>query len=440
MLTRCCVAFALFSSLLCAQSTGEAFRRFLDNAFEELLKDNPTLANSFGRQANAGQWTDLSPAARASRKARSVRWHSELKRFDRTQLNETDRLYYDWFSYQVDRLVEAGRYPNEVLAIDPLFTGPHISVPARLQRQPARSVADYEQLLALLRAVPVYVEQHIALLQEGLREGITAPQIILRDLPAQIDTLIVGAPQKSQFMAAFQRFPSSISEADRQALTKEAAALVDGGVFPVFRKLRDFLANDYIPRSRTTISRSALPNGPAWYALNVREYTTTTLSAREIHELGLREVKRIRAQMDTIREETGFRGNHAEFLTFLRTAPQFYYTKPEDLLTSFRDLCKRIDPELPRLFRTLPRTPYGVIPTPDHIAPSDTTARYIRSSADGLRPGYFQVNTYKLDSRPKYEMEALALHEAVPGHHLQLALALEREETPAILRIGGTTA
>lgn len=427
--------FILLSSEVFSQDTASEFHEFLRQAFEDELKEQPSLASSFGHRELAGRWRDLSPEAIELRKVLLQKLQADLKRFHRAQLGETDRFYYDVFTYDVERRVEAARYPSELLAIDQLFNGPQITIPGVLRRQPTRTTQDYETQLELLRAAPRFVDQSIALLQQGVRQRITQPAIVLRELPAQIDKLTSGSPQKSAFMTAFNNFPASMPEAERQRLYKEAAAIVDGSVFPAFRRLRNYLADEYIPKSRASIALGALPNGASWYAFNARLYTTTKTTPEEIHQLGLREVNRIRAEMDTIRKEAGFKGDHAQFLNFLRTAPQFYYTKPEELLTSYRDLCKRIDPELPRLFGKLPRTPYGVIATPDHIAPSDTSARYIRSSADGVRPGYFQVNTYKLNSRPKYEMEALALHESVPGHHLQLALAIEREETPPMIRI-----
>jgi uncharacterized protein (DUF885 family) len=427
------VVLVLFASAMSAQSSATSFGQFLKQAYEDRLKDSPDLADG------SDQWPDLSPESRARRNARWRQWRSSLKGFDRGQLSGTDQLYYDLFSYGIERRVEAALYPDELLAIAPVGRGPHHFVSARLGFQMPRTIQDYEKLLNLLRTVPRYLDQNMALLREGVREGITQPSIILQDVPAQIEKLIAGAPQSSPFLAAFQRFPTSISEVERQRLTEQAVALIDGGVLPAFRRFREYLINDYIPHARTTIARSALRNGSAWYAFNVRDLTTTTLSPREIHELGLREVARIRAQMDTIRKETGFHGDHVQFLEFLRTAPQFYFTKPEDLLISFRDLCKRIDPELPRLFRTLPRTPYGVIAMPENTAMSGAAASY-RSSADGSQPGYFQVNTSRVSSRPKYEMEALALHEAVPGHHLQGALSGERPEAPRILRSFGAYA
>jgi uncharacterized protein (DUF885 family) len=202
-----------------------------------MLKDSPDLANSYGRREGAGQWQDLAPEAWERRKARWLQWQSAMKHFGRNELSETDQLYYDWLTLGVNERVEAARYPGELLAIDPLNTGPHISVPYRLRLQTVRTVHDYEALLELLRGVSRYVDQNIALLQKGVRDGIMPPAIILRELPAQMEKLTAGRPQDSQFMSAFRNIPASIPEAERQRLTREASALVDTGVFPAFRRL-----------------------------------------------------------------------------------------------------------------------------------------------------------------------------------------------------------
>ncbi len=221
---------------------------------------------------------------------------------------------------------------------------------------------------------------------------------------------------------------------ERTRLTREAAAALDGGVNPAFRKLGRYLAETYIPRARSTIARTALPDGATWYAADVREHTTTALTPQQIHEIGLAEVRRIRAAMDQTIRATGFQGDLPAFQAFLRSDPRFYFTDAQQLLVAYRDLCKRIDPELSRLFGKLPRAQYGVRPFPDFSAPSQTSAEYTEGALGGKRPGYFVVNTYKLESRPKYEMEALALHEAVPGHHLQVALAQELDGVPDFRR------
>jgi len=211
-------------------------------------------------------------------------------------------------------------------------------------------------------------------------------------------------------------------------------------VIPAFAKLHDFVAKTYVPGARETIAMSDLPAGKAWYAFNVRTTTTTSLAAHEIHEIGLAEVKRIRKEMEAVIRETGFKGSFGEFSKFLRSDPQFYYRDAESILRGYRDIAKRVDPELARLFGKLPRLPYGVKPVPSFAEKSQTTAYYQPGSVQAGRPGWFYANTYALETRPKWEMEALTLHEAVPGHHLQISLAQEMADAPEFRKHGGYTA
>lgn len=414
-------------------ATERLYRLFRDSR-EQQVTESPETATYMGRAEFNDRWTDLSPAAmerrRASRKARLA----AVSAINRAQLSAADQLNYDLFAEGARQAVERDRYLGHLLPVDPLFNGPHLAVPAMLAGMPARNVRDYENVLARLRAVPKLVEQTIALLEEGRRRGVTHPRVVMRGVPAQLDRLTSGRPEQSPFLVAFRRFPASVPEAERVRLTRSAAQVVDGEVYAAFRQLREYLETRYMPGARESIARTDLPDGVAWYAFDVRQHTTTALSAREIHELGLREVRRIREAMDGVMRQVGFSGDFAAFVAFLRTDPRFYYTKPEELLMGYRDLCKRIEPELPRLFSKLPRRPYGVEPVAAHVAPSETTARYRAGSEDGTRAGAFLANTYKLETRPKFEMEALTLHEAVPGHHLQISLAQEMEGVPEFRR------
>jgi uncharacterized protein (DUF885 family) len=255
-----------------------------------------------------------------------------------------------------------------------------------------------------------------------------------------VEGQIAADASKSPLLEAFAKWPDAIPEADRAALSARARQAHEQSVRPAFTKLRDFLVTRYIPSSRETTSAAALPDGRALYEYNVRWHTTTGLTPQQIHEIGLAEVKRIRNEMDAVIAATGFTGGYAEFVRFLRTDPRFYYTDAPSLLTGYRDICKRADPELARLFGRLPQTPYGLKPVPDAIAPSQTTAYYDPGSFVVGRPAYMFANTYKLDARPKWEMEALTLHEAVPGHHLQIALAQERQGLPDFRRHSSYTA
>jgi uncharacterized protein (DUF885 family) len=299
-----------------------------------------------------------------------------------------------------------------------------------IEMMPAARAEDYENIVKRLRGVPTVVDQTIAQMQEGLKQHDTPAKIVLRDVPKQISDQIVDDPDSSPLLAAFQHFPDTVPAADQKRLHDEARAAFRDDFVPAFRKLHDYMVNDYIPHCVDTISISDLPGGAANYAYNVRWHTTTDVTPQQIHQIGLDEVKRIHAQMEQVMTETGFHGTMQDFFHFLDTDPQFFFTNAHDLLMAYRDLDKRIDPQLPQIIGTLPRLTYGVQPVPDAIAPSQTSAYYQPGAPEIGRPGWFYVNTYDLPHRPKWEMESLALHESVPGHHLQISLAAEMKGVP----------
>jgi uncharacterized protein (DUF885 family) len=278
-------------------------------------------------------------------------------------------------------------------------------------------------------------------MRRGLEKGLTPPRVTLREVAGQMEGNITDDPTESPvFAAAVGELPSSIPADEQERLRARAREIVAEAVVPAMRTLHTFWVEEYYPQTREEVGLAALPDGRDWYNHDVKVETTTDLTADEIHQIGLREVERIRAEMERVKAEAGFEGSLTEFFEFLRTDPQFFYTEPEDLLTGYRDIAKRIDPGLIKLFGRLPRLPYGVTPVPKDIEESQTTAFYQPGSLEAGRPGYFYANTYDLNSRPKWEMEALTAHEAVPGHHLQISLAQELENVPRFRRFGGYTA
>jgi uncharacterized protein (DUF885 family) len=418
-----------------AQTETDRFYALVEQTTRERLAENPPGATAFlGRSEYDDRWQDLSLNAIARRKAREKERLAAAAAIDRGKLSSKDQLNYDLFLYDLRGRVEREEFPSELLAVDALFNGPAVNIPITIQNAPHTTVRDYENLLARLKGIPHVIDDTIALLSEGVREGVTQPQIVLRDVPAQMENLGSGDPHSSPLFEAFRNFPASVPEAERARLAREASAVLDSAVQPAYRKLQRYLVSEYLPKARTTIARTALRDGARWYTSDLREHSTLDVTAQQIHDIGQAEVRRIRSEMDAVMRRSAFHGDFAAFQNFLRTDPRFYFTRPDDLVTAYRDLCKRIEPELPRLFGKLPRAPYGVRPFPDYRAPSETSARYSPGSAGGVRPGYYVVNTYKLESRPKYEMEALTLHESVPGHHLQISLAQEMEGVPEFRR------
>ncbi len=407
--------------------------------WERALAESPESATYRGDRRYDDRWTDQSMEAIARRKARLPLALEVLEQVDREALSPTDRLNYDLFSYQRARRVEGSRFPGELMPINQMG-GIQQGIPRLLAVMPKATAEDYGNIIARLEGIPRLVDQTIALMELGLERGITPPQITLRDVPQQVANLLTDDPLESPVLGPFRTLPGQLEDEARAELQQQAIAIFEEQVRPALERLRDFLRDEYLPGAVTSTARSDLPDGADWYAYAVSQYTTTNLSVEAIHQTGLAEVRRIRSQMDSIIEVTGFEGDFAEFAEFLRSDPRFFHTSAEALLAAYRDIAKRVDPQLPQLFGTLPRMPYGVIPIPSYAEKSQTTAYYQSGSSEAGRPGYFYANTYDLSSRPTWEMEALTIHEAVPGHHLQIALAHELEGVPKFRRFGGYTA
>jgi uncharacterized protein (DUF885 family) len=407
-------------------SESERLKKLFDLFWELQMHSSPEYATYVGYPGLNDRWSDNSPESVEFGRRLNHLIEGALASIDRAQLTPAEQVNYDLALRHVREGIESEPFHGEYLQISQVG-GPQQGIPQLLAIMPGRSVKDYEDILARMRGVPAVIDQTIAMLDRGLKEGITPPKVTLRDVPGQVESLLVDDPMKSPMLKAFQQFPATVSAADRERLTREAVAAFKEQVAPAFRKLHGYLANTYVPASRESIAMGDLPNGKAWYAYQARVSTTTSLTPEQIHQIGLSEVKRIRKEMDDLIASTGFKGSFEDFCKFLRTDPRFFYDNPEDLLTGYRDIAKRIDPELVKLFGRLPRLPYGVIPVPSYSEKSQTTAYYDEGSLAAGRPGELYANTYDLKSRPKWEMEALTSHEAVPGHHLQISLAQELE-------------
>jgi uncharacterized protein (DUF885 family) len=413
--------------------------KFFDEEWEYGLREYPERATYLGDSRYNDRLTDLSFEAIDRRNKHDKEALARVKRVDRDLLSEDDRLSYDLYVRRLETAIEGQRFATELMPINQQ-DGLHKDFAILSTVTTLRTVKDYRDYLARLSAFPKQVDQTIALMERGREKGWIHPAVPLREVGDAIRAQISSDPEKSVHFKPFEKFPEGVPEPDREALRIEGRRRIANDVFPAYLKLYAYFTRDYLPAAKKEVGAWALPDGEAYYAYAIRQHTTTNRTAKEIHDTGVAEVTRIRRQMDDIIKKVRFKGNFDGFLKFLRTDPRFYYKTAGDLLEGYRDICKRVDPELIRLFATLPRIPYGVIPTPDFEAPTSTTAYYRQGSAEARRPGYFVANTYKLETRPKYEMEALAIHEAVPGHHLQISLAQELTGVPQFRRHGGYTA
>ena len=434
-------------------------QQFLVADWDYWMHEYPEMATSVGYPGQNDRWTDDSTSA-VERRTRHLRQNLQtLRSFNRSTLTAAERLDYDLYRSLLETTVEGLQYHFDALPIAQVIprnllmpmtqmSGPQLGIAEVIEIMPARNTGDYENILARLEKVPAAIGQTIAQMREGMRLGWTPPRITLRGVPGQIETLIAPDAGSSPVLGAFRNFPATVPEADRERLKQRAIAAYNEKFVSAFRKLHTFLADTYLPACREDISVSSLransaaglPGGVEMYAYLVRWYTTTRMTPQQIHELGLAEVKRIRAEMDKVIASTGFTGSFGEFTNFLRTDPHFFFNDANALVESYRNIAKRADPQLAHLFGVLPRLTYGVKPVPEHSAPTQTTAYYQPGSLVAGRPGWYFVNTYNLPARPKWEMEALSLHEAVPGHHLQIALAQELENQPEFRKHAGFTA
>ena len=414
------------------------FQALLDESWEYQMQAFPTFASDLGDRRYNDRWTDQSLDAIAARQAKNREFLQRLYAIDRSALNDSDSLDYELFRRELQSDVDRYRFKGFLMPFS------HRSGVQTLNEStrgiPQETVKDYEDWLARLAKIDVVVNQTIERAERGRKDGIMSPAVLMQRVPDQIATQLVEVGTDSPFYEFFEDLPDDFSDTDKERLRRNAIDVIEETVVPAYRRLARYFDRTYLPASRDSIGLSSLPNGSDWYEFLAKDYTTTQMTPDDIHRLGLREVKRIRDEMQLIIDEVEFDGDFQEFLDFLRTDPQFYFDNPDDLYDAYLATCKRIDPELVKLFGTLPRMPYGVKPIPAATAPDVTTAYYTRPAADGSRAGIYWVNLYKPEVRPKYEIEVLSVHEAMPGHHLQLALQQELGDMPNFRRYSGFTA
>jgi uncharacterized protein (DUF885 family) len=417
-----------------ASEAGRQLHRLFDEEWERGLREYPENASYAGDARYGDRWTDYSLDAIHRRQAEDRAVLARLRAIDRGALSATDRINYDVFAWELERAVERQKYNEWQRPVSQ--RGGVQTADEMVEILPFRSVEDYEHWLRRLEALPALIGQNTVLLREGVKAGNTPPRVLMERVTGQIAAQVVDDPLKSRFYTPFLKFPESVTAAERSRLQARAREVIATHVVPAYRDFGRFFAVEYLPATRQTIAAADLPDGRDYYDFLAGHFTTTDLPADRIHAIGLEEVARIRAEMEKVRVEVGFKGTLPQFFEHLRSDPEFFRKTPEDLFEAYQAISKRIDPELVKVFRTIPRLPYGVRPIPDAIAPDTTTAYYQPGAVDGSRAGYYYVNLFRPEVRPTWEMMALSLHEAVPGHHFQFARGLELPDMPLFRRTG----
>ena len=421
-------------------ATSEQLNALFEQYFEEYLKMNPLLATYIGDNRYNDQLPNfIGPEYLARQHDMNERYLAAIRKFDPATLSGEDRISYEIFLRERTRQQESERFPDQLLPLAQTGGLPTMmpSLGSGRNAQPFVTVQDYENWLKRLDGFVVYMDQSIVNMREGIAKGVVQPRPVMEKVLVQFDELIKPRAEDSPFWGPIAKFPDTVPEADRERLTAAYRAAIEGKVMPSYVRVRDFVKNEYLPKARTSVAWTALPDGKAWYAFYVQEHTTTDMTPEEIHNVGLSEVSRILGEMNGVRKKVGFQGDLEAFFKHLESDPQFYYTEGADLIDGYRKLKVRIDAALPKLFSVFPKADYEVREVEAFRAQSAAGASYQGASADGSRPGIFYVNTFNLKAQPKFGMETLSLHEASPGHHFQRSIQNELTGLPKFRRFGG---
>lgn len=430
-LTLLCGLVAL---VLPAQATHPTLAAFFDKEWQHTMARQPTWAASLGRSDAPARWPDVSPAAQDEDATHLRAALTELDSLLATNpdLTPDDQLSATLFRHQATQTLEQHDAGLHTLALSPRsglhFADEHASA------LPFKEIAHFDHWLNLLRDFPRHTDATITLLREGIRLGITQPRSVIERVLDPLKKQLPNRPEDSPFYAPFRKIPFTLPEPDRQRLAQEARSAIRDHVLPAFHRFDTFFRSEYLPACLPQIGAWQWPGGAEKYALIARHHTTTNLTPEEIHAIGLAEVQRLLSELAALQTRLKFRGTQAEFFTRLRTHPSFFYDTGHQLLGGYENLVEKIEPLLPRLFRTFPKTPVTVASIPSNSAPHTSTAYYQRPATDGSRPGVFTVNLHSPHMRPKWEMMALTLHESIPGHHFQIALTQEQTGLPEFRR------
>ena len=415
----------------------QIFEEYLDNDWEKTLSENPLFASYTGDKRLNNKINSNSIEQFIADKRSNEESLRLLREIDSTKLSKENKLNYKLKEFGLLNSIGTQNFPTYYLRLNQ--RGGIQSFYETGNRLVYTTKKDYYDWLERLHQFVDNIDNFREINKKGLETGHTQPKLVTRGVISQIESITSSDIESNPYLKVFLEADDNILTTSEKAdLINDAKKLIENKINPAYKKLNNFLKDEYLPKSRNSIGIKDIPNGKEYYEFLAKFYTTTSLTPEEIHEIGLKEIQRIRLEMDEIIQSVNWDGDFNSFLNYLRTSPRFYYDNPEDLFNAYLIMSKTIDPLLPKIFKTFPRAPYGVIPIPDETAPFTTTA-YYNSPSPG-RPGYFYANLYKPESRPKYEIPVLTVHEAVPGHHFQISIAQELENVPTFRKYQGITA
>ncbi len=422
------LAFSLVSTASLAKS--QALADLISQEWQYRMAQNPLDATSNGIKAYNDRLGDVSLTALTKQIAKKKDFLAQLKTIDTRTFTEQEKINAELFTWQLSGEIKDFELKSYQIPFN-TFWSFYTAVGSTMPTTPMRNLRDYQDYIKRLSDIPRFFSQHIANMQQGINDNFMLPKVVLEGIIPTIDAQIYKNAEQNALFKPFTTFPKGINKSQQQALIIEAKKVFEQDVHPAYQQLSDFFKKQYLPKAPIKIGAYYINNGQAYYAQQIRNYVTVTnLSAAQIHQTGLAEVARIRAEMEKLIKQQEFAGDFKDFVQFLRSNEQFYAATKRDLLKEASYIAKRIDHKMPGYFKTLPRLSYGVVPVPDAMAPNYTTAAYWNAIKDGDTGGNYMINTYALDQRPLYELTALTLHEAVPGHHHQAAISSELENVP----------
>jgi len=415
----------------------------LDDYFERNLMLSPTSATSIGDDRYDDKYTNsIGPEHRAARHALNTEFLARLEAVDRAALSTQEQYSYDMFKLQREMSLAGEQYPGHLAPMNQFrsATSSFVNLGSGSGLHPFKTVKNYDDFLGRVDGFVVYVEQAIANMKEGVQQGVTQPKILMQKYLPQVESQLVDSAEESGFYAPITNLPDSFSDEDRDRLTAAYRDAIENKIIPAYSRIANFMQDEYLAAARDSVGLLDLPNGDAWYAHNVRSITTTDLTPDEIHQIGLDEVTRIHGEMRGVMEYIGFEGSLQEFFKYVYDDPQFFFEEPEQLIQRYRDMSAHIEGLAPKLFETFPKTAFEVRRVEPFREASSSKGSYQSGSPDGSRPGIFYANAYNVGVRPKWDMQSLYLHEAIPGHHYQIMLQRENDDLPRFRRFGGFTA